>query len=76
MLHGLSTTVSLRTGSANGQGTPRPDGLGGRQHRDLHRQRSHSEDTWASQATTATSDKVAFTTGALTQDLRPSAAAR
>ncbi len=65
-----STTVSLRTGSANGQGTLGLTAPAAGSTETFTDNASHSEDTWASQATTATSDKVAFTTGALTQDLR------
>jgi len=63
------TTVSLRTGSTNGLGTLglTPPASGTETFTD---NASHSEDTWAAHATQATSDKVAFTTGTLAQDMR------
>jgi X-Pro dipeptidyl-peptidase len=65
-----ATTVSLRPGSANGLGTLglTPPAAGASEtFTDNH---SQDEDDWATQADEAKSDKVAFTTGTLTQDTR------
>jgi X-Pro dipeptidyl-peptidase len=65
-----ATTVSLRPGSTGGLGTlglTPPAAGASESFTDNPRQ---SEDDWAGQVDQATSDKVAFTTGTLTQDLR------
>ena len=65
-----ATTVSLRPGSANGLGTLglTPPAAGATES--FTDNASHDEDNWSAQVGQATSDKVAFTTGALTQDMR------
>ncbi|MDI5966113.1 Xaa-Pro dipeptidyl-peptidase [Streptantibioticus silvisoli] len=65
-----ATTVALRPGSANGLGTLGLTPAAAGSTENFMDNASQSEDDWASQVDQAKSDKVAFTTGALTQDMR------
>ncbi|MDI5971923.1 Xaa-Pro dipeptidyl-peptidase [Streptomyces sp. SL13] len=65
-----ATTVALRPGSANGLGTLGLTPAAAGSTENFTDNASQSEDDWASQVDQAKSDKVAFTTGALTQDMR------
>ena len=65
-----ATTVNLRPGSANGLGTLglTPPAAGSSEN--FTDNPAQDEDNWSAQVDQAASDKVAFTTGALTQDTR------